>query len=127
VQLELDLPKAQTIPRAALHGDGVVIDLGQGVVGRIMQEQAVAGGLQLDKLVERLPSSEPLDNRTGTTGDLISRSLPRDLSPVERRTLCRGRQLQGPLAGPVTLCHPMAQRDALIPEAAIRRIEIVRL
>ena len=91
VKLELDLPKAQTIPRAALHGDSVVIDLGKGVVRRIVQEQALTGGVQLDKLLERLLSSEPLDDRTGTEGDLISRSLPRDLGPVECRTLCRGR------------------------------------
>ena len=59
LKLELDLPEAQAIPRAALHGDSVVIDLGQGVVGRIVQEQALPGGLQLDKLLERLLSNEP--------------------------------------------------------------------
>ena len=45
VKLELDLAKAQAIPRPALHGDRVVIDFGQAVVGRIMQEQALAGGI----------------------------------------------------------------------------------
>jgi hypothetical protein len=54
VKLELDLSKAQTISRAGLHGDSVVIDLGKRVVGRIMQKPALAGGLQLDKLLESL-------------------------------------------------------------------------
>ena len=71
VDLEFDLPKAQTIAGAALHRDGVVIDFGKGVVGRITQEQALAAGLQLDKLLESLPPHEPLDDRTGTPGDLI--------------------------------------------------------
>ena len=68
VKLELDLPEAQAIPRAALHRDGVVIDLGQGVLGRIVEEQTLTGRFQLYKLLERLPTNEPLDDRAGILG-----------------------------------------------------------
>ena len=123
-EFELDLAEPLAVPRAARDGDPVIVEFGYHPVGVIMQREAEPHRLKLHQLTQRLPSDQPADEPSGVLWDAVPSPRPTHLHSFEVRPVDGLGYLQRPRADGLAVDRPVPQSKALIPEAAVGRVEV---